>query len=372
VKHISTKTTCLLLTLTLILSSSHDLFGDDIETIDGKKYSNVRVIETNPTGIHILHSVGATFIRFEDLPKEIQIRYNYDPSKAEEYKKAQEEKQKKLKLEAQAKKQAQERLRQEAIAKAEEQRQVLLKKNQSILDEINSNPTPYVTIKNMGCSKVMGGMSVVPLHNVIPVKGDYFDFAGNACYSPAFNNSAQKADDFIDNLKNAIAKNENILKSIPAEIAIKEKELSDIIQSIAALTQSNVDIRGNIYDEWGRLVGSFKGGSELGIQALDAISDLKRRGSGIVKQIKALQSGGIALKQSINEDYKILDTVSEKLSGYHKARQQASPIPAEAPPSKLNKDSNVEKLRLLKEMLDENLITDDEYNQKKQKILEGI
>lgn len=49
-----------------------------LTTADGKTYSNVEVTRVNADSISFTHSSGVATIRFENLPSEIQRKYNYD------------------------------------------------------------------------------------------------------------------------------------------------------------------------------------------------------------------------------------------------------------------------------------------------------
>lgn len=71
-------------------------FSRDIQTIDGKTYRNATVVDKNPTGINVKYiylvddrgryTYKTAFLKFKDLPKAIQKEFNYDPEKAEKYK----------------------------------------------------------------------------------------------------------------------------------------------------------------------------------------------------------------------------------------------------------------------------------------------
>jgi hypothetical protein len=64
--------------------------ADDIETIDGKEYKNVRVTRTEPDGLVVSASYGIIKIPFEELSSELQQKYNFDPQAAATFRRERE------------------------------------------------------------------------------------------------------------------------------------------------------------------------------------------------------------------------------------------------------------------------------------------
>lgn len=60
---------------------------ESLTTLKGKTYTSVIVSKHTPYALHFIHSSGAAAIPFNQLSKEIQDQYSYDPLKAAEYKK---------------------------------------------------------------------------------------------------------------------------------------------------------------------------------------------------------------------------------------------------------------------------------------------
>lgn len=58
----------------------------DITTNKGKTYKNIDV-KAKVNGLTIFHSLGASFERFDNLPKSIQDEFHYDKAKADLYEK---------------------------------------------------------------------------------------------------------------------------------------------------------------------------------------------------------------------------------------------------------------------------------------------
>lgn len=56
--------------------------AEDLQTLDGEIYTNVRVREVKPNGLKIFHSKGIVFVHFQNLPDSVRRKYGYDPEKA--------------------------------------------------------------------------------------------------------------------------------------------------------------------------------------------------------------------------------------------------------------------------------------------------
>jgi len=59
--------------------------ADDITTLDGKTYKNVKVTSSDPISITVSHSTGAGRILFAEMDAELQKKYGYDAAKAAAY-----------------------------------------------------------------------------------------------------------------------------------------------------------------------------------------------------------------------------------------------------------------------------------------------
>ena len=69
----------------LILCFASVAFADDFKAIDGKEYKNVTVSRVEPDGIVLKSSSGISKVYFTELPKEVQERFQYDPTQAAAY-----------------------------------------------------------------------------------------------------------------------------------------------------------------------------------------------------------------------------------------------------------------------------------------------
>jgi transcriptional regulator with XRE-family HTH domain len=69
------KVTLLILTAIVSMSIAR---ADDLVTLAGKHYENVRVTEITPTTIAFMHATGAARLPFTDLSADVQHKYGYD------------------------------------------------------------------------------------------------------------------------------------------------------------------------------------------------------------------------------------------------------------------------------------------------------
>ena len=56
--------------------------ADDFKTVAGKEYKNATVTHVEPDGIVVKSKSGISKIYFQELPKEVQQRFNYNPQQA--------------------------------------------------------------------------------------------------------------------------------------------------------------------------------------------------------------------------------------------------------------------------------------------------
>jgi len=74
--------TCVFVLAALALAvSATSLRAEDWKTTDGKVYQDVKVIESEPDAVTILHKDGGALVPLAKLPPDIQKRFNYDPIK---------------------------------------------------------------------------------------------------------------------------------------------------------------------------------------------------------------------------------------------------------------------------------------------------
>lgn len=69
--------------LLIILGTVSLSLADDIITVDGTTYSNVKVTDTNGIGIKVMHKAGVAYIPFSDMTDADKLKYGHDPKKEE-------------------------------------------------------------------------------------------------------------------------------------------------------------------------------------------------------------------------------------------------------------------------------------------------
>ena len=69
------------LSILAALSASFAL-ADDFKTVAGKEYKNATVTHVDPDGIVVKSKSGISKIYFQELPKEVQQRFNYNQQQA--------------------------------------------------------------------------------------------------------------------------------------------------------------------------------------------------------------------------------------------------------------------------------------------------
>ncbi len=69
----------------LILSFTSAAFSEDFKTLNGKQYKDATVSRVEPDGIVLIRKSGVAKVYFTDLPKDVQVRFGYDPEKATAY-----------------------------------------------------------------------------------------------------------------------------------------------------------------------------------------------------------------------------------------------------------------------------------------------
>jgi len=67
--------------------------ADDFKTTDGKEYKNVTVSGQEPCGITVTNKKEGRIVTlyFDELPKEVQERFHYNPDECNKYRTEQQE-----------------------------------------------------------------------------------------------------------------------------------------------------------------------------------------------------------------------------------------------------------------------------------------
>ena len=67
----------------LIVCLASFALGDDLKTISGKEYKQVKISRVEPDGLVIIHKTGVTKLPVSELPTEVQRKFGFIPSKIE-------------------------------------------------------------------------------------------------------------------------------------------------------------------------------------------------------------------------------------------------------------------------------------------------
>ena len=120
-----------------ILCWASVVLADDFKTTNGKEYKNVTVSRVEPDGIVLKTKSGVTKVYFNELPKEVQERFHYDPAQAAQFNAAQQETftQQNAAIAQQQQQQEQQR---------EQQRRAEAKRNVRTVQEVESDQSSFL------------------------------------------------------------------------------------------------------------------------------------------------------------------------------------------------------------------------------------
>jgi hypothetical protein len=74
---------CLLAALPAWAAAENPVF-DELTTLEGRTYREVRIVSRDAARIRIEHSTGLASIQFDHLPMELRERFAYDPDAAQQ------------------------------------------------------------------------------------------------------------------------------------------------------------------------------------------------------------------------------------------------------------------------------------------------
>lgn len=72
-------------TVLVLIGSALSDYGESLTNLAGTVFHEVKVIRIEPDGINIDHSGGLAKIFFRELPRDIQLKYGYDPEAAAQH-----------------------------------------------------------------------------------------------------------------------------------------------------------------------------------------------------------------------------------------------------------------------------------------------
>jgi hypothetical protein len=69
----------------LLLTAVVSAYAEDITLRDGRVFKNATVTNVTPAYVTVTHSAGVARVMLQDLPPELQTRYDYDKEKAAKF-----------------------------------------------------------------------------------------------------------------------------------------------------------------------------------------------------------------------------------------------------------------------------------------------
>jgi hypothetical protein len=347
-------------------------FSEDIMTIDGKTYSNIKVIEINATSISLSHRQGLTTIAFSNLSPELKQKYGYDPLKeAEAQKKANDQK-----IEAEKKKNEQQTQRADNEKLLRKQRAEIEQKINDVLRDFDSTSAPYVTETTTFILAGSSGFRHVQKYDVIPVSGKFTIIGNDLCGIPK-SVILYPADKFIENMNKTIEQRIANLKNAKLKHSNLTSQLQEVMKQITTLSGSSINFSGNVYDDYGRLAASFNGNTQLGVDARNQLNNLQWQSDKLMGDLNSVDLYIKEQTNNLNTSTDLVDSVSSQTKAFYQRKNnliQANKPPDAVEGSVKNKDIELstQKLKTLKKIFNDGLITQDEYESKKKEILDKL
>jgi sRNA-binding protein len=131
-------------------------FAEDFKTINGKEYKDATVTRVEPDGIALKTKSGISKVYFQELPKEVQERFHYDPVKGAQFNAAVQEAVARFYAKAQQEEAA---VKEKAIAKAK-QEQAQRKRVQAQAGREEARPGRRPVVSSL--QSIGGGGNVSP------------------------------------------------------------------------------------------------------------------------------------------------------------------------------------------------------------------
>ncbi|HSI62566.1 MAG TPA: hypothetical protein VLE43_05590 [Candidatus Saccharimonadia bacterium] len=137
-----------------------------LTTLTGDKYKNCRILKVTPEAMTVMHDAGVTKIGFDVLGEEWRTKFRYDPAKAEEFAKTQQQlaKEEAAKRQAAAeKRQVREEEQMDILVARERQRLAAEKAAAELGPPLAPAPLPGDATPNLGANT-----PVTPMEEVVP------------------------------------------------------------------------------------------------------------------------------------------------------------------------------------------------------------
>jgi hypothetical protein len=367
----------------IIALISYGAFARDFKTLDGKIYKNAKIKIEKPNGIGILHSTGITFIKFINLPEEVQKEFNFDRSKALKY---EEE------IKQQKGKRAQELAEKMKIAlkkqaEKDKKKQLKAKKQKEKYDKIKKivckQGSPVIFTRKVlyttGGRPISASTKTIGKRSLFPAHGKYMVVKGKVYLAK---NNVMPATDYLNNIDQKIQKMSKELQKTKAAIVNRSKIINQNIDKMDAMLGGTNADKTTYYNNSGAYIG--RSSTEAGLsltqmrliksmnkenKALDkSIKKDKSRVNKLTGQIEAGKKHQAGLKKAITN----FNTSQKKYIEKHNSPEQQEEVKTASKTASKSASKSEEKLKKLKDMLAKGLISKEVYDKKSSEIVDKM
>lgn len=346
----------LLILISLLIAAFFPAHAREIKTNNGKTYYDIIAIIPKDDGLIVINSDKVeSWIDFRDLPEELQKKYKYDPKKAEVAR----------------------RKRMEKTKKHEERRLENAKKKKNLRDYIRTNGIPYVVTKKVTLAPKSGGFIYLDEKTVVPVLYEKMPVKGEVYKAPM--ERLIKAEDYYKNLEAKVAELKKTIEEYPRLLSQYRNERQSVYDKINTLVNSvNSSRTRAVLDANGKVKG-YEHYNSLDAATARQVGDLRKQARSLKKKITDLEkTDANQLRQTLLDLENEKETLLVVLRPYIGKMdltlpdQKESESPQVTTEPIIDKKNVTEKLRKLKDMMDEKLITKEEYEKKKQELLSNF
>lgn len=317
----------------------------DLKTNDGRVYRDLKVIIPEPDGLSVIAESGEKIkIDYDNLPDDVRKKYHFDPKKVNEY------------LERREREKRRERERLEKIRKRWLAR----------YRHIREKGEPHVVIKKITLAPKGGGFIYLKERSVVPVFHEKLAVQNEIFSAPMERLASLTA--YLGDLRATINSLQESIRSYPGRLKALNDELQQVHLKLATLMQTAKTYHQQVVvDENGTAVGG-RPVVQYDPAVASQITDFKRRIRDLRGQISDLEKNGVeTMNKQLRECQERYDEVRRNAAPFIKEETVAT---AKRPQSTDMDEADLKrKLSLLKTMLDEGLLSQDEYDQKRSLLL---
>lgn len=342
----------------------------ELKTRDGKIYLDVKIIDTKPHGLDIIHSKGAAFLRFEKLPKDVQKEFNYNPVKAAEYEhKIGVEKDRREKELALKHKNEEEKKKEDAKKRGE----LVKESNDNIRAKVYSEGIPVklnrkVLFKLYSGDPIFASSKLLGKSGVYPAYGKYM-VVNKKVY--LVKNNVIPLPAKLTKLEEDIVKSAKVIDQLQDIVLKCDQIIDDNIKKIREILGNTSVKRSDFYDDKGNYIGTVKTSEELSKNQISLIRSLHFENKDLDNKISRAEKDILHLESNLEEWKEERDIIQKEIDTF-KANQKKYLENAAA--KKAGEENRKEegkvpedlegKLKKLKEMHEKGLIPKDVYDKK--------